>query len=175
MVAIDPAGTHTDESDETGIAVAGVGVDGHYYVQHCEGYRLSPRGWAIRGLDLFDQYAADRLIAERNNGGEMVEYTIRTVRQDASIKTIVASRGKAVRAEPIAALYEQGKVHHVGAFARAEEQMITFPISNEHDDMVDALVYALTELSSAPAPAMAGVDPVALGADRPRMQMWRRG
>lgn len=146
VVAVDPAATHGPTSDETGIAAAGVGDDGDFYVLHCRGYRLSPDGWARRSLDLYDQYQADRVIAERNNGGEMVEATIRNVRQEAPVETIVASRGKAVRAEPIAALYEQGRVHHVGTHADCEQQMCSFPVATDHDDMVDALVYALSAL-----------------------------
>jgi predicted phage terminase large subunit-like protein len=146
VVAIDPAATHTETSDDTGIAVAGIGDDGHYYVTECRGYRLSPDGWARRALDLYDQYQADRIIAERNNGGEMVEATLRNVRPSAPVSTIQATRGKVLRAEPIAALYEQGRVHHVGVLGSCEEQMCAFPVANEHDDMVDALVYALTEL-----------------------------
>lgn len=146
VVAVDPAGTHTDTSDYTGLCVAARGEDGHFYVLDIRQLRLSPEGWARRALDLLDEYAADRILAERNNGGDMVEATIRSVRRDAPIRTIVASRGKAVRAEPVAALYEQGRVHHVGIFAEAEEQMCSFPVQVEHDDMVDALVYAITDL-----------------------------
>lgn len=147
VVAVDPAVTHGEDSDETGICVAGIGDDGDYYILHLQGYRLAPLGWARRAVDLYDQYQADRLLGERNNGGEMVEATIRTIRQDVSLKTIHASRGKTVRAEPVAALYEQGRVHHVGVFDAAEEQMCAFPVAAELDDDVDALVYAVTELS----------------------------
>lgn len=146
VVAVDPAVTHNDGSDPTGIAVAGRGDDGDYYVLHGYEYRLSPDGWARRALDLYDQYLADRILAERNNGGDMVEATIRNVRPKAPVSTIVASKGKTVRAEPIAALYEQGRVHHVGTLNSLEEQMCMFPVATEHDDMVDALVYALTDL-----------------------------
>jgi len=93
-----------------------------------------------------DHYEADRIVAEVNQGGEMVEATIRQLRPLAPVATIHASRGKALRAEPIAALYEQGRVHHVGAHPDLEDQMCGFPVSGEHDDIVDALVYALTEL-----------------------------
>lgn len=146
VVAIDPAGTHKPGSDRTGIAVAGKGVDGDWYVLHGFGYKLSPQGWATKAIDLYEQYKADRIIAERNNGGEMVEATIRGVGRSVPLRTITASRGKAVRAEPIAALYEAGRVHHVGTHAQLEDEMCAFPVANEHDDMVDALVYALTEL-----------------------------
>lgn len=150
VVAVDPASTHGEDADETGIAVAGRGEDGEFYVLHGAGYRLSPNGWATRTLDLYDQFKADKIIAERNNGGDMVESTIRTVRLTAPLETIVASRGKQVRAEPIAGLYEQGRVHHVGSFPAMEDQMCRFPIAAENDDMVDALVYALTNLDVLP-------------------------
>jgi predicted phage terminase large subunit-like protein len=159
VVAIDPAGTHTDISDETGIVVAGLGEDGDYYVLHAAGYRLSPAGWAKRAVDLYHQFAADRIIAERNQGGEMVEHTIRSVWPEAPVSTIVATRGKAVRAEPVAALYEQGRVHHVSFFAALEEQMCAFPVATERDDIVDALVYAISELSSS-GPGMIALEVV---------------
>lgn len=147
MIGVDPAATSADTSDQTGLSVAGEGSDGDYYVLNVSGYRLSPQGWATRTIDLYDQHEADKVIAEINNGGEMVEHTLRQVRRDLPIKVIHASRGKTLRAEPVAALYEQGKVHHVGTFAAAEDQMCSFPVANEHDDLVDALVYALTELA----------------------------
>ena len=148
VVAVDPAATHGEEADDTGITVAGLGVDGRFYVLHGLGYQLSPHGWASKAIGLYHEHKADHIIAERNNGGEMVESTIRGIDRYVPLKTIVASRGKAVRAEPIAALYEQGKVAHVGMHAALEDQMCSFPVANEHDDMVDSLVYALAELSS---------------------------
>lgn len=147
IVAVDPAATSSDAADETGIGVAGLGEDGDYYVLDVRGYRLSPHGWASKVLDLYDQYQADKIVCEINQGGEMVEHTLRQVRKDAPIKVLHASRGKTLRAEPIATLYEQGKVHHVSNFPTCEDQMVTFPVANEHDDQVDALVYALTELA----------------------------
>jgi predicted phage terminase large subunit-like protein len=147
VVAIDPATTHGEDSDFTGIAVVGKGMADNFYLLHCEGVKLSPQGWANRALDLFDKFKADRIIAERNNGGEMVEHTLRTIRRTAPIKTIHASRGKQTRAEPAAALYEQGRVHHVGVFASLEDQLTRFPVACENDDEVDAVVYALSELS----------------------------
>ena len=146
VVAIDPAVSTNDSSDFTAITVAGLGIDGDFYVLHSEALKTSPNVWANRALDVFDQYQADKIIAERNNGGDLVEHTIRTVRRTAAMKTIHASRGKQVRAEPIAALYEQGKVHHVGIHQQLEDQLITFPVANDHDDLVDSLVYSLTEL-----------------------------
>ncbi len=146
VVAIDPATTHGEDSDETGICVAGIDERLEFYVFHLDGYRLSPNGWARKAVNFYDEFKADRIVAERNQGGEMVESTIRSQRRDVSLTTVHAKRGKVTRAEPVAALYEQGRVHHVGTFARAEQQMCAFPIANEGDDMVDALVYALTDL-----------------------------
>jgi predicted phage terminase large subunit-like protein len=151
VIAIDPAATSGEDADETAIAAAGKASDGHFYVFSVEGYHLSPKGWATKALDEFDTRKADLIVAEVNNGGEMVVSTLRSVRSGANVKAISASRGKTLRAEPVAALYEQGRVHHVGKpepFAALEDQMTTFPVANEHDDRVDALVYALTELNS---------------------------
>ena len=150
VVAIDPAVTSGEDSDETGIVVAGRGSDGHYYVLADRSCRMSPYGWATRAVVAFDDLRADRVVAETNNGGDMVELTIRTVRKNIPYAAVHASRGKRVRAEPIAALYEQGKVHHVGALPELEDQMCTFlPEGGEGSpDRVDALVWALTELSA---------------------------
>lgn len=145
VVAIDPAVSVGENSDFTAITVAGIS-QGEFFVLHSEAARWTPNQWASRALDLFDQYEADKIIAERNNGGQMVEHTIRTIRRTAPIKTIHASRGKTVRAEPVAALYEQGKVKHVGFHQQLEDQLITFPVANDHDDLVDSMVYAVTEL-----------------------------
>ena len=147
VVAVDPAVTHGEDADFTAVASAGLGADGDYYVLAADQYRLSPSAWATRAIDAYDELRADRIVAEVNNGGDMVVATIRQVRRDVPVKVIHASRGKTVRAEPIAALYEQGKVHHVGTFAPLEDQLCAFPVANEHDDLVDAAVYALTELA----------------------------
>ena len=147
VTGVDPATTSSKTSDFTGIAVAGKGVDGEFYVLSVQQYKLSPHGWASKALDAHQQFGGDRIIAETNNGGDMVITTIQGVDRNAPVKKIVASRGKAVRAEPIAAMYEQGKVHHVGEHPDAESQMCNFPVATENDDMVDALVYALTELT----------------------------
>lgn len=174
VVGVDPAVTHGDDADETSVCVAGKGVDGEYYVLSSDGYRLTPQAWANRVVDAYDGHSADRVIAEVNQGGEMVEATLRAVRQTLPVKVIRASRGKTVRAEPIAALYEQGKVHHVGVFAATEQQMCAFPVKAEFDDRVDALVYALTELSETPAPAADAVEPEAgWGARRQRFGLRR--
>jgi predicted phage terminase large subunit-like protein len=156
VIAIDPAVTANPESDETAIAVAGVGSDGDYYVLSIDGYRLPPQQWAMKALEAYDRWQADKIVAETNNGGDMVIETINRVCEGlgrtVNVEAIRASRGKTLRAEPIAALYEQGRVHHVGVFAEAEDQMCAFPIANEHDDLVDAAVYALSDLSNQGTP-----------------------
>jgi predicted phage terminase large subunit-like protein len=149
VVAIDPAVTANADSNQTGISVAGQGHDGDFYVLHSAGYRLSPQGWASRAVELYQQHRADRLIAERNQGGDLVAATIKTVAPSIAVKTVHASKGKTVRAEPVAALYEQGRVHHVGVMKALEDQLLTFPVANENDDQLDSLVYAITELAEA--------------------------
>jgi phage terminase large subunit-like protein len=161
VVAIDPAATSGEDADETGIICAGLGADGHGYVLedssgHYKPYELDehgkPTGWAAEAIALFKARKADRIVAEINNGGEMVESTIRVVNANVAYKGVHASRGKAIRAEPVSALYEQGKVHHVGAFALLEDQMCAFTSDFDRKtagyspDRMDALVWALTEL-----------------------------
>ena len=149
VVAIDPAVTSGEDSDETGIVVAGKGDDGAYYVLADRSCRMSPDGWARRAAVAHDEFRADRVVAEVNNGGDLVEFTLRTLNANLPYTAVHASRGKRVRAEPIAALYEQGKVHHVGCLPELEDQMCAFlPEGGEKSpDRVDALVWALTELS----------------------------
>jgi len=149
VVAIDPAVTSNEESDETGIMVCAKGVDGRYYVLDDLTCRLSPHGWAKRAVNAYHRYGADRIVAETNNGGDMVLETIKHIDPEVSLKKVTATRGKRVRAEPIAALYEQGKVSHALAFPELEDQMCSFVPDDVigPDDRVDALVWALTELS----------------------------
>lgn len=156
VVAIDPAitaptdGVVLEETAETGIMIAGLGVDGRGYVFADLTCRLGPDGWARKAIAGYDLYRADTLVAEKNQGGAMVESVLRSVRQNIPIQMVHASRGKVTRAEPVAALYAQGRVSHVGAFPELEDQMILFtPFGIEGDttaDRVDALVWALTEL-----------------------------
>jgi phage terminase large subunit-like protein len=153
VVAIDPAVSNNEGSDETGIIVAGISADQHAYVLEDLSGRYAPHEWAAKAIGAYRRHTADRIIAEVNNGGAMVEATIRAVDPLASFKSVHASRGKVVRAEPIAAMYEQRKVHHVGGFAALEDQMCAFTSdfdrgrSGYSPDRVDALVWALTELS----------------------------
>lgn len=151
VVAIDPSGTRGDGAgDDIGIVVAGKGVDGEAYILEDGTCQLSPEGWGRRGVDLYHRWQADRIVGERNFGGDMVRFTISTADKNASFKEVVASRGKVVRAEPISALYEQGRIHHVGNFPDLEDQMCNFTpsgfIGEGSPDRADALVWALTEL-----------------------------
>ena len=155
VVAIDPAVSVNAASNETGIVVAGLGTDGHGYILEDGSGHYSPDQWARRAIGLYDDHGADRVVAEVNNGGDMVGHTIDTVRSNVSFVAVHASRGKRSRAEPIAALYEQGKVHHVGVFPELEDQLCTWDANSgeESPDRLDALVWALTELMLHAAPA----------------------
>jgi predicted phage terminase large subunit-like protein len=163
VVAVDPSGTGANEDakgdeegtkgDEQGIVVAGLGVDGRGYVLEDVTCKLSPDGWGRRVVEAYQRHKADRVVYERNYGGDMVEHVIATAARSMGVtvatRMVVASRGKVVRAEPIAALYEQGKVSHVGVFRHLEDQMCKFTPSQEFiksPDRADALVWALTEL-----------------------------
>lgn len=148
VIAIDPAMTSGEKADETGMIAAGKGIDGHAYILKDLSCRLSPDAWASRAVNAYIDMKADRIIAEVNNGGDLVGQVIHTIDPNVAYKAVHASRGKRVRAEPIAALYEQGKVHHVGPFPQLEDQQCTF-VPDDFDgspDRVDALVWALTEL-----------------------------
>jgi phage terminase large subunit-like protein len=148
VVAIDPSGGSGPDSDEQGIVVAGLGTDGDLYVIADRSCKLSPNGWASRAVAAFHEFRCDRLVAERNYGGEMVLSTIQQVSSSVPVKVITASRGKVQRAEPVAAAYEQHRVHHVGALPKLEDQMTTWtPQDGTSPDRLDALVWAITELT----------------------------
>jgi phage terminase large subunit-like protein len=149
VVAIDPAVTSNEHSDETGIVVAGIGRDESLYVLEDCSTVATPDAWARVAVQAYRRWGADRIIAETNNGGDMVEAVIRSVDRSVSYRKVTATRGKVIRAEPIAALYEQGRAHHVGGFDRLEDQMIEFDptiAQTKSPDRMDALVWAGTEL-----------------------------
>lgn len=152
VVAIDPAGGSSKQSDETGIIVAGRDGDGHGFVLADASGRYTPEGWARRAVDLYRSRHADRIVCEANFGGAMVEATIRAVDPRVPVKMVHASRGKAIRAEPIVALYEQKRVHHVGQFPQLEDQLCGWePLgSGPSPDRLDALVWSLSELMAGP-------------------------
>jgi len=149
VVGIDPAVTSGEDSDFTGIITAGVSADGHYYILSDDTIKASPDAWARKAVSSFELHKADRIIAETNNGGDLVVHLLRQVNPNIPVKKVTATRGKAVRAEPIASLYEQGRVHHTQYFSELEDQMCEWEpgVSKESPDRMDALVWALTELS----------------------------
>jgi phage terminase large subunit-like protein len=146
VVGIDPAATSNRDSNETGIIVAGLGSDGDGYVLADSSLRGSPNEWGGAAVQAYRDWQADHVTPETNNGGEMVIQTLRTVDPNLPIQPVHASRGKATRAEPIAALYEQGRVHHVGTFPELEDQMATWVPGMLSPDRMDALVWALTDV-----------------------------
>ncbi|MBU6188401.1 MAG: PBSX family phage terminase large subunit [Betaproteobacteria bacterium] len=150
VVAVDPAVSAEAGSDEHGIVVVGVGEDGRGYVLDDLSMRGGPRQWAERAIAGLDRWDADAIIVERNQGGDMVKHTLQSVRPGVPTVEVVATRGKHVRAEPIAALYALDRVSHVGTFAKLEDQMCQMTAAGFEGegspDRVDALVWGLTEL-----------------------------
>ena len=126
VVAIDPATSVGEDSDETGIIVAGLGLNDEAYILEDASGKYLPVDWARRAIDLYRRRHADRIVAEINQGGAMVEFTIRTVDANVSFKAVRASRGKITRAEPISALFEQRRAHLVGVFPELEDQLCTY-------------------------------------------------
>jgi len=161
VVAIDPSGTSGDDGgDSVGIVVAGIGTDGLGYVLADRTCKLSPAGWGARAVAAYREFKADRIIAERNFGGAMVQHVIRTVDSSVSYREVTASRGKVQRAEPIAALYETNRVRHVGTFTELEDQLPAMTgegfAGDGSPDRADALTWALSELMTRPhAPVVA--------------------
>jgi phage terminase large subunit-like protein len=150
VIGVDPSGSDGTGGDAQGIIVAGLGTDGHGYVLRDASCRLSPEGWARVVAKMAENHGADRVVAEKNFGGAMVEAVLRGAEKNLPVRLVTASRGKVVRAEPISALYEQGKVHHVGYFADLEEQLGMTTTAGYQGggspDRMDALVWTLTDL-----------------------------
>lgn len=157
VVAVDPAASSGEDSDETGVVAAGLGVDGRGYILSDATLRGSPNEWAGVVAGLYGSLQADKVIAERNNGGDMVVAVLKTAAPNLPVKTVWASRGKRTRAEPIAALYEQNKVSHVGLYPDLETQLTSWMPGESSPDRLDALVWALSELMLEPAPPKARV------------------
>lgn len=159
VVAVDPAMTHYVGADETAVAAVGIDKRGHFYVFSANGYHLTPEGWARKVIETYNGVGAQIIIGESNNGGEMVRSTIRSVDDKVQVKLVHAYKGKKLRGEPVAALYEQGKVHHVGVFGMLEDQMCSFTgdddqssavtrraTKGQHFDRMDTIVYGITDL-----------------------------
>lgn len=163
VVAVDPPATATAQSDECGIVIAGVLGEGAgrtaYVLGDASVQGLRPADWAARAVAAYREFEADSIVAEVNQGGDMVRAVIGQVDAAAALREVRATRGKAVRAEPVAALYEQGRVRHVGVFSALEDQMVNFGASGGRGspDRVDALVWALTDLMTTPGAARPGL------------------
>ena len=151
VVALDPATTNKDTSDETGIIIAGLGSDWHTYVLKDLSGRYSPGEWANIAVKAYRDFQCDAIVAESNQGGDMVKHTIQTSDPNANVKLVRASKGKQARAEPVAALWEKGTAHLVGDFSELEDQLVQWePLSGkESPDRLDALVWAVTETTIA--------------------------
>ncbi len=152
VVSVDPSGRGDDDDkgDDIGIVVAGLGIDDRGYVLADLTVSAGPATWGKVAVQAYKDFRADRIVAEKNFGGAMVEHVIRTVDPRVSFKTVTASRGKSVRAEPVAALYEQSRVTHAEVFAELEDQMCLLTpdeyMGRGSPDRLDAMVWALTEL-----------------------------
>lgn len=144
VVAIDPAVTSTESSDETGIIVFGLDYKNHGYVLEDASGTYTPNQWAKLAVSLYHRYEADRIVAETNQGGDMVEATVRAIDPRVSYSGVRATRGKTLRAEPVAALYERGMVHHAGVYEKLEKQLTTWVPGHPSPDRLDALVWAST-------------------------------
>ena len=162
VVAVDPPATSGPDADECGIIVAGAAsVNGErvaYVLADWSAAGLSPRQWAEKTAAAYREFEADRIVVEVNQGGEMARAVIAQVDPSAPVKPVYATRGKRLRAEPVAALYEQGRVRHAGAFPRLEDQMTSYTGEGSGSpDRLDALVWALTDLMLKPAAPRPGV------------------
>jgi phage terminase large subunit-like protein len=153
VIAVDPAVTNKDKSDHTGIVIAGrkkIAGEIHYYILDDRSLIGSPSVWANTAINAYREYSADRIVAETNQGGDMVEQTLRNISRSIAYRGVRATRGKIVRAEPCAELYERGLVHHVGVFPELEDEMCDYCgfDKEKSPDRMDALVWALTDLSN---------------------------
>ena len=152
IVAVDPAVSVSAGSDETGIVAVGLGQDGYGYLLADESGKYRPEEWARRAVSLYHSLNGDRIIGEVNNGGDLIESTLRSVDPSVPYSAVRASRGKVARAEPVAALYERGKMFHIGEFTDLEDQMCAVTVGFDakaagwSPDRVDALVWGITEL-----------------------------
>jgi phage terminase large subunit-like protein len=144
VVAVDPPATA--HGDECGIVVAGRAGDDCFVLADRSAAGLTPAAWSRRVIDAFEKHRADSIVAEANQGGDMVKAVLLQELPDAPVKLVHATRGKRIRAEPVAQLYEKGRVHHIGAFAELEDQMCQYDGTGASPDRMDALVWALAHL-----------------------------
>jgi hypothetical protein len=145
VIGVDPKSSAEADS-ETGIIAVGLGTDGHGYVLGDHSVNGTPEQWALKVVAAYESHEADRVVAEINQGGDMVSSVMRAISRQLPIHTVRATRGKYTRAEPVAALYEQGKIHHVGVFGGLEDQLCSWVPGDDSPDRLDALVWAITAL-----------------------------
>lgn len=146
VIAVDPEAKDTETSAETGIIAAGLGIDGHGYILNDATIKGTPDKWGKEVISEYHKFKADRIVAEVNQGGDMVKFVIHTIDKNASYKDVHAAKGKHTRAEPVSALYEQGRIHHVGNFILLEDQLCEWVPGEKSPDRLDALVWGITEL-----------------------------
>jgi phage terminase large subunit-like protein len=158
VIGVDPSGTagpdpsdrDQDTGNDVGIVAAGLGVDGFGYVLGDWTCNLSPDGWGRRVVECYRRFNADRIVAEKNFGGAMVELVIRSVDKNVSMKLVNSTRGKVVRAQPVAALYEQNRIKHAAYMPELEDELVCFTddgyVGGASPNRADALVFAITEL-----------------------------
>jgi len=148
IVSVDPAISKNINSDETGIIVCGQGRDGRGYVFSDKSGIYSPKEWADIAVREYRRWNADAIVAEKNQGGDMVKFTLQSIEANIPVKLVHASRGKMVRAEPVSSLYEEGKISHVGYFPECEDELITYTgqPGEKSPNRLDALVHGFTEL-----------------------------
>ena len=177
VVAIDPSMSFSETSNLTGIVVCGMDKGGHGYVLQDCSLRAPPIEWARAAVSAYGRWNADRIVAEINQGGSLVENTIRMIDANVSYKGVSASRGKITRAEPVSALFEQHRVHLVGNFPELEDELCTYePGSSGSPDRLDAMVWAITELMVANSNSTTGFLELLCGPggrDRPGQRAWR--
>lgn len=145
-IGVDPAVSDDEEAAETGIVVVGLGIDNHGYVLDDRSMRGTPGEWAAAVASAYSLHRANMVVAEKNQGGDMVTYTLRVARPTMPVTAVHASRNKQARAEPVSALYEQGRMHHLGYLAELEDQMTGWAPGEPSPDRLDALVWAATWL-----------------------------
>jgi phage terminase large subunit-like protein len=153
VVAVDPSGASDDENqnnDDIGIGVAGLGVDGIGYILEDLTIKAGPAKWGQIAASAYERHQADRVVGEQNFGGAMVEFVVRTANPNISYKAVTASRGKVIRAEPISALHETGKIKMVGRFDELEDELLSFTTTGYTGDRspnrADWMIWAITEL-----------------------------
>ena len=146
VIAVDPEATANEKSSETGIIAGGISEEGQAYILNDASIKGTPDQWGNAVVTEYFKFGADRIVGEVNNGGDMIEYVIKSCDPNVSYKSVRATRGKYIRAEPVSALYEQRKIHHVGYFAELEDQLCEWVPGDKSPDRLDALVWLITEM-----------------------------